>query len=280
MDVLVLLQSLIMGVVEGLTEFLPISSTGHLILTGQLLGFLDKDKRDVYEIFIQLGAMLAVCWEFRQKITSVAKGLVKTDPAAQQFVMNLIVAFMPAAVFGLLFGKQIKQHLFSPVPVALAFIVGGLIILWAERRAKLATTPIHIENIDQIDTLDALKIGFLQCLAVLFPGMSRSGSTIIGGMFIGFSRKAATEFSFFLGIPTLGLASLYSLYKHRSLLSAQDALIFAVGFMASFVVALLVIRVLLRYIVKHDFTIFAWYRIAFGLIVLATAYSGLVQWTA
>lgn len=280
MDIFLLLKSLIMGVVEGLTEFLPISSTGHLILTGQLLGFLDKDKRDVYEIFIQLGAMLAVCWEFRQKISSVAKGLAKTDPAAQQFVMNLIVAFIPAAVFGLLFGKQIKAHLFSPIPVALAFIVGGLIILWAERRAKLAKTPLHIENIDQIDTLDALKIGLLQCLAVLFPGMSRSGSTIIGGMFIGFSRKAATEFSFFLGIPTLGLASLYSLYKHHNLLSAQDALVFAVGFVASFVVALLVIRVLLRYIVKHDFTVFAWYRIAFGLIVLLTAYSGLVEWTA
>ena len=274
MDIILLLKALILGIVEGLTEFLPISSTGHLILVGDLLDFND-DKGKLFEIVIQSGAILAVCWEFRARLWGVAQGLVNKEPAARRFVINLMVAFMPAAVLGLLFAKTIKAHLFHPVPVALAFIVGGVLILWAERREH----TIRVQEVDEMDWRDALKIGFAQALA-LIPGTSRSGATIIGGLFFGLSRRAATEFSFFLAIPTLIAATLYDLYKHRDLLQADDLGMFAVGFVASFISAFLAVKGLLRFISRHDFSVFAWYRIVFGVVVLATAYTGVVSWTS
>jgi len=272
MDTL-LLKAAILGIVEGLTEFLPISSTGHLILAGDLLNFNDE-KGKVFEIVIQFGAILAVCWEYRAKIMEVAKGLTH-DPAAHRFASNLVIAFMPAAVLGLLFASKIKQYLFAPVPVAMAFIVGGLFILWAERREH----HISVESVDMMNWKDSLKVGCAQAFA-LIPGTSRSGATIIGGLFFGLSRKAATEFSFFLAIPTLSAATLYEVVKNRHLFHAEDIGIFAVGGVFSFVSAFLCVRWLLRYISHHDFTIFAWYRIGFGLIVLGTAYSGAVEWSA
>jgi undecaprenyl-diphosphatase len=273
MELLLLIKTLTMGLVEGLTEFLPISSTGHLIITGDLLNFLQKDPREVFEIFIQLGAILAVCWEYRHKLILVATQFPR-DPRAQRFVFNLIIAFIPAAVIGLLMGKTIKAHLFSPAPVASAFVVGGLVILWAERRKHSA----HVSEVDDMSWRDALKVGIAQCFA-LIPGMSRSGATIIGGLLFGLSRKAATEFSFFLAIPTLTAAAFYDLYKHRAILDAGMGGLLAVGFAVSFLSALLAVRGLLRYISRHDFTAFAWYRIGFGALVLLTAYTGVVNWS-
>ncbi|MBI3901625.1 MAG: undecaprenyl-diphosphate phosphatase [Nitrosomonadales bacterium] len=273
MDIALLIKAAILGVVEGLTEFLPISSTGHLILAGDLLDFNDE-KGKVFEIVIQFAAILAVCWEFRAKILAVVSGLPR-EQAAQRFAVNVFVAFLPAAMLGLLFAKAIKAHLFAPVPVALAFIIGGLVILWAEKREHRIT----VETVDDMGWQDALKVGCAQTLA-LIPGMSRSGSTIIGGLFFGLSRKAATEFSFFLAIPTLFGATVYEVVKYRELFHAQDWSMFAVGGITSFVSAFLCVRWLLRYISRHDFTVFAWYRIVFGLLVLGTAYSGMVNWSA
>ncbi|CAD6872609.1 undecaprenyl-diphosphate phosphatase [Methylomonas sp. EFPC1] len=273
MDITLIIKSLILGVVEGLTEFLPISSTGHLILAGDLLNFND-DKAKLFTIVIQVGAILAICWEYRAKIGSVLSGLT-SDRQAQKFVLNLAIAFMPLATLGLLFGKHIKAALFKPVPVALAFIIGAFVIIWAEKREH----KIRVDNVDDLSPLDALKLGIAQAFA-LIPGTSRSGATIIGGLLFGLSRKASTEFSFFLAIPTLVVASLYDLYKHRDLLHIEsDALSFAVGLVAAFISALLAVKGLLRYISHHDFIIFAWYRIVFGVVVIASAYSGLVQWT-
>ena len=274
MDTLLLLKAAILGVVEGLTEFLPISSTGHLILAGDLLNFNDE-KGKVFEIVIQFGAILAVCWEYRAKIISVVEGLVQKRAGAQRFALNLVIAFMPAAVLGLLFAKAIKAHLFAPVPVALAFIIGGVFILWAEKRDH----KITVETADDMGWKDALKVGCAQALA-LIPGTSRSGATIIGGLFFGLSRKAATEFSFFLAIPTLFAATVYEVVKYRHLFHAEDIGMFVAGGITSFVSAFLCVRWLLRFISHHDFTVFAWYRIAFGLVVLATAYSGVVSWSA
>ena len=259
-----LLNALILGVVEGLTEFLPISSTGHLILAGSLLGFNDE-RGKVFEIVIQTGAMLAVVWEYRTRFFAIDLRLYR----------NLIVAFFPAAVVGLALAKPIKAYLFKPVPVALAFIVGGVIILWVERRAPAP----RVESTRDMSWRDALKVGIAQCFA-LIPGTSRSGATIIGGMLFGLSRPAATEFSFFLAVPTLVAAGLYELWKNRALLSARDADIFALGSLAAFVSAFVVIRWLIRYVASHDFRPFAWYRIVFGVIVLLTAYSGWVDWNA
>jgi undecaprenyl-diphosphatase len=274
MDVTLALKALIMGIVEGLTEFLPISSTGHLILTASLLDFTGE-KVKVFEIAIQAGAMLAVCWEYRVRIASVLSGLF-SDAKAQRFAINLIIAFTPAAALGFLFNKAITARLFSPVPVALAFIIGGVVILWVERRNKNAPAA-RVESVDDMTPLDALKVGCAQAFA-LIPGTSRSGATIIGGMLFGLSRKAATEFSFFLAIPTLFAATIYSVYKQRELLSALDLPWFGVGALSSFVSAFLCVRWLLRYISSHDFSVFAWYRIVFGFVVLATAYAGIVEW--
>lgn len=291
MDILLLIKAFVLGVVEGLTEFLPISSTGHLILVGDLLDFNDE-KGHVFEIFIQAGAILAVCWEYRARLTSTFRGIT-TDARAQRFAMNLFIAFLPLAILGLLFNKQIKAVLFHPIPVALAFIVGGFVILFAEwwykRRTKelmldlrdqapgIVARPM-IANVDDMRWQDALKIGLAQC-AALIPGTSRSGATIIGGLFFGMSRKCATEFSFFLAIPTLFAATAYSLWKARDVLSVNDISMFSVGFVAAFVSAFVVVRWLIRYISTHDFTIFAWYRIVFGVVVLLTAHTGIVDWS-
>ena len=273
MDPILLLKALILGVVEGLTEFLPISSTGHLILAGDLLDFND-DRGKLFEIVIQSGAILAVVWEYRERIGRVIAGLGR-DRLANRLVLNLAIAFMPLAILGLLFKKAIEAHLFKPVPVAIAFIVGAFVIIWAERREH----RIRIQTVDDIRPLDALKLGLAQAVA-LIPGTSRSGATIIGGLFFGLSRKAATEFSFFLAIPTLFAATAYSLYKERALLNADDLGLWAVGFVSAFISAFLCVRWLLRYVSSHDFVPFAWYRIAFGIVVLATAHFGWVQWTA
>ena len=272
MELPLLVKALILGVVEGITEFLPVSSTGHLILVGDLLDF-NTEKGKLFEIVIQCGAILAIVWEYRARLTSVVSRL-PTDPQARRFAMNLLVAFLPVAVLGLLFGKAIKEVLFKPVPVAVAFIVGGLIILWAERRKH----EIRVGSVDEMTWSDALKIGLAQTLA-LIPGTSRAGATIIGGLFFGLSRRAATEFSFFLAIPVLFAASAYELFKHRSTLSTGDLGILGVGLVAAFASAFVCVRWLLRYISRHDFTVFAWYRIGFGIIVLITAYTGAVNWT-
>jgi undecaprenyl-diphosphatase len=270
-----LLTALLLGIVEGLTEFLPVSSTGHLIVAGSLLGYTG-DQAKAFEIVIQAGAILAVCWEFRARLATVVRGLL-SDAAAQRFVVNLFVAFLPAAVLGLLFGKAIKTHLFAPVPVACAFVIGAFVILWAERRQKALPGAVRVSSIDEMTWQDALKVGCAQCFALL-PGTSRSGATIIGGMLFGLSRVAATEFSFFLAIPTLFAATGYSLWKDAALLTGQSLPAFCVGFVAAFVSAFACVRWLIRYVSHHDFVPFAWYRIAFGAVILATAHAGLVQW--
>ncbi len=270
-----LLSALILGIVEGLTEFLPISSTGHLILVGDLLGFNDE-RGKVFHVVIQTGAMLAIIWEYRRRFGHALVSVLR-ESAAQRFWLHLAVAFMPAALLGLAFGGAIKRVLFKPVPVAMAFIVGGLIILWIERRAHRAQPP-RIDAVDQMTWRDALLVGIAQSFA-LIPGTSRSGATIIGGMIFGLSRRAATEFSFFLAVPTLVAAGAYDFYKHRALFSADDLGLFAVGSAAAFVSAFAVVRWLIRYVANHDFRPFAWYRIAFGVIVLATAWGGWVDWS-
>ena len=272
MDAVLLLKAAIMGVVEGLTEFLPISSTGHLILAGSLLGF-DDAKAKVFDIAIQTGAIFAVILVYWSKIRATLVAL-PSERHAQRFALNVFIGFLPAVVLGLLFGKVIKAHLFTPVVVASTFIVGGFIILWAERRPQAAT---RVHSVDDMTPLDALKVGLVQCLAMI-PGTSRSGSTIIGGMLMGLSRQAATDFSFFLAIPTLIGAGVYSLYKERALLSMADLPLFITGLVFSFLSAWLCVRWLLRYISTHDFVPFAYYRIVFGIIVLVTAWTGWVQW--
>jgi undecaprenyl-diphosphatase len=270
-----LLTAAILGLVEGLTEFLPVSSTGHLIVAASLLDYTG-DKAKLFEIVIQAGAILAVCWEFRRKLIGVAAGLF-SDRAAQRFTINLAIAFLPAAILGLAFSRAIKAHLFAPVPVALAFIVGAFVILWAERRQRRNPATVKIERVEQMRWSDALKIGIAQSFA-LIPGTSRSGATIIGGMLFGLSRPAATEFSFFLAIPTLLAATGYELVRNRALLASGDVAMIGVGFVVAFISALLVVRWLLRYVAHHDFVPFAWYRIAFGLVILGTAYAGPVRW--
>jgi undecaprenyl-diphosphatase len=275
MDLLLATKVLILGIVEGLTEFLPISSTGHLILVGDLLNFNDE-KGKLFELVIQVGAILAVCWEYRRRIGYTFSGLFRKEKTAQNLTVNLMIAFLPAAILGFLFGKHIKAILFNPIPVATAFIVGAFIIIWAEKREH----TIRINSVDELSKLDALKLGFAQAFA-LIPGTSRSGATIIGGLLFGLSRQAATEFSFFLAIPTLCAASAYDLYKNRELLDvAADAPVFVLGMIAAFFSALIAIKGLLRYISQHDFLVFAWYRLVFGAIVLITAYTGIVAWSA
>ena len=270
-DPTILLHALILGIVEGLTEFLPVSSTGHLILVGQLLNFND-DKGKVFEIAIQFAAILAVVWEYRARLGHALVS-VTTEPASRRLATNLIVAFLPAAILGFLFIKQIKHYLFNPIVVASALIIGGVLILWAERRKHV----IRAETVDDMTWRDALKVGFAQALAMI-PGTSRSGATIIGGLFFGLSRKTAAEFSFFLAIPTMFAATFYDVYKNWKLFSADDIGMFAVGSAASFICALLAVRGLIRFISRHDFTVFAWYRIVFGVLVLLTAYTGWVDW--
>ena len=274
MDGVLLVKAAIMGIVEGLTEFLPISSTGHLILAGHLLG-LSGERDKVFEIAIQTGAILAVILVYWQKIRDTIVSL-PSERSAQRFALNVLVAFVPAVVLGLALGKTIQAHLFTPAVVATTFILGAFVILWAEGRRH---PEVRIQEVEDMRWTDALKLGLVQCVA-LIPGTSRSGATIIGGMLLGLSRKAATDFSFYLAIPTLIGAGAYSLYKERGALSAEDTPMFLVGLLFSFASAWLCVRWLLRYISTHSFTPFAWYRIAFGIVVLATAWSGVVQWAA
>jgi undecaprenyl-diphosphatase len=276
LDQLSVLSALVLGVVEGLTEFLPVSSTGHLIVAGSLLRYTG-DQAKMFEIVIQAGAILAVVWEYRARFGSMLAGLL-SERRAQRFALNLVVAFVPAAGLGFLFGKAIKAHLFAPVPVAVAFVVGALVIIWAERRQKASPGAVRVASVDDMTWQDALKVGVAQCFALL-PGTSRSGATIIGAMLFGLSRTAATEFSFFLAVPTLFAATAYTLWKDGHLLRAQDLPAFSVGFVAAFVSAFVCVRWLIRYVSHHDFLPFAWYRIAFGLVILFTAWSGIVRWS-
>jgi undecaprenyl-diphosphatase len=277
LDITLLIKAAIMGIVEGLTEFLPVSSTGHLILAGALLGF-DDEKAKVFDIAIQTGAIFAVILVYWQKIRSTLVAL-PTDRQAQQFALNVLIAFVPAVVLGLLFGKAIKSHLFTPVVVATTFIIGGFIILWAEKRQQTNASAVRVNSVDEMTSMDALKVGLVQCLA-LVPGTSRSGATIIGGMLLGLSRKAAMDFSFFLAMPTLIGAGAYSLYKERAVLSVADIPMFSVGLLFSFISAWICVRWLLRYISSHSFVPFAYYRIVFGVVVLITAWTGWVKWAA
>lgn len=270
-DPTLILYALILGIVEGVTEFLPISSTGHLIIAGQLLGFTGE-KAKVFMIAIQLAAIFAVVWEYRAKLGHVATTL-HSDPLSQRLAINLMAGFLPAAVLGFLFYKEIKYYLFNPIVVASALVIGGVLILWAERRKHVISTP----TVDDINWRRALAVGFAQALAMI-PGTSRSGATIIGGLFLGLSRKAAAEFSFFLAIPTMFAATAYDLYKNWHLFDVNDVPLFVVGGVASFVSALIAVRTLIKFVSRHDYTLFAWYRIVFGGVVLATAYSGLVDW--
>jgi undecaprenyl-diphosphatase len=280
MDLILLGKALLLGVVEGLTEFLPISSTGHLILVGDLLNFNDE-RGKAFEVIIQFGAILAVCWEFREKLWNVVS-TIKTSSISRGFVINLLIASIPAMVLAFIFGKYIKAVLFSPIPVATAFIVGALIIFWAERRQQ-KTIPVknRIQSIDDLTPLDALKVGLAQC-AALIPGTSRSGATIIGGMLFGLPRSVATEFSFFLAIPVIGGATTYELlklWKNPVALSGDFTWSIMVGFISAFISAFICVRWLIHYVARHNFIPFAWYRIIFGLLVLITAYSGLVAWS-
>ena len=272
MDIVLLVKAAIMGVVEGLTEFLPISSTGHLILAGTLLGF-EGEKAKVFDIAIQTGAIFAVILVYWQKIRSTLVEL-PTSAQARRFTLNVFIGFLPAVVLALAFGKLIQEHLFTPMVVATTFILGGLVILWAEKRPNAA---VRVHSVDDMTPMDALKVGLAQCLAMV-PGTSRSGATIIGGMLLGLSRKAATEFSFFLAMPTLIGAGVYSLIKQRHLLSVADIPMFAVGLLFSFISAWLCVRWLLRYISSNSFVPFAWYRIVFGIVVLVTAWTGVIAW--
>jgi undecaprenyl-diphosphatase len=270
MDWLLLFKAFIMGIVEGLTEFLPISSTGHLIVVGDLIGFENTGK--VFEIAIQLGAILAIVFEYRRRFIDVTTGMF-SDSKAQKFILNLLVAFLPAAIIGLLFIKIIKLYLFNPLTVAVMLILGGLVILWAERRMH----QVRVHDVDDISWRDALKIGCFQVVSMI-PGTSRSGSTIIGGLFIGLDRKVAAEFSFFLAVPTMFAATFYDLYKHRDVLNAADLPMFAVGFVTAFITALIAVRTLVKFVAKHSYEVFAWYRIAFGGLILLTWQQGWVDW--
>jgi undecaprenyl-diphosphatase len=275
LDIALLIKAAVMGIVEGLTEFLPISSTGHLILVGTLLEMTDT-KAKVFEIAIQTGAIFAVIMVYWQKIRDTVLGLPSEKPA-QRLALNVLVAFIPAVILGLLFGSAIKDYLFNPVIVATAFIVGGFVILWAENRYIKNPAATRVDDADAMTRMDALKVGLVQCVAMI-PGTSRSGATIIGGMLFGLSRKASTDFSFYLAIPTLIGAGVYSLYKERALLSMADIPMFGVGLLFSFLSAWVCIRWLLQYIASHSFVVFAWYRIVFGLLVLLTAQMGWVNW--
>ena len=273
MDFWTAIQALILGVVEGLTEFLPISSTGHQIIVADLLDF-GGERAMAFNIIIQLGAILAVVWEFRRKILDVVAGL-PTQRNAQRFTLNLLIAFLPAVVLGVIFADLIHHYLFNPITVATALVVGGIIMLWAERREH----TVHAETVDDITWKDALKVGFAQCLAMI-PGTSRSGSTIIGGLLFGLSRKTATEFSFFLAMPTMVGAAVYSGYKYRDLFQPADLPVFAIGFVTSFIFAMIAVKALLKFIASHSYAAFAWYRIGFGLLILATWQFGWIDWAS
>ncbi len=273
MDYLLYFQALVMGIIEGLTEFLPISSTGHLILAGELMNFWTHDKRVVFEIAIQLGAILAVCWDYRERLNRVTRGFFTKEPVSTRFVVNILVGFLPAAVIGFFAIGVIRDYLFSPFVVAFMLILGGIIILWAERREHV----VRVHDVDDMRWQDALKVGFAQCLAMV-PGTSRSGATIIGGLLVGLSRKTAAEFSFFLAVPTMIGATVYSVLKHRHEFILADLPVFAIGFIAAFLVAAWVVKALVAFVSTHGFTVFAWYRIVFGLFIFISAWAGWINW--
>jgi undecaprenyl-diphosphatase len=277
MDIALLIKAALMGVVEGLTEFLPVSSTGHLILAGALLG-LHGEKVKLFEVVIQTGAIFAIVSVYAQRLLATLKGLPTGDPVARRFTANVLIGFLPAAVLGFLFIGVIKSVLFNPLVVATSFIVGGLVILWAERRQERVGEP-RVQAVDHIGWRDALKVGLIQCLA-LVPGVSRSGATIIGGLLVGFNRRTATEFSFFLALPVLVGAAVYDLYRNHHLLTPADLPFFATGLVVSWLSAWVCVRWLLRFVATHTFRPFAWYRIGFGLVVLITAQAGWIRWTA
>ncbi|MGA1040824.1 MAG: undecaprenyl-diphosphate phosphatase [Burkholderiaceae bacterium] len=264
-------KALLMGVVEGLTEFLPISSTGHLILFGALLGF-DDERAKAFDIAIQTGAVLAIVWLYRARFLQALR-----EGRRSRLLLHLAVAFMPSAVLGLLIGGLVKAHLFSPVPVAMALVAGGFVILWAERRQSLHPERVRLQTVDDVQVMDALKIGLAQAFA-LIPGTSRSGATIIGGMLFGFSRKAATEFSFFLAVPTIFAAAGYSLLKQRDVLAWDQLPIFLIGTAAAFVSAMLVVRWLIQFVSRHSFRGFAYYRIVFGSTIILMWQLGWLDW--
>lgn len=274
MDIWLAVQAFVLGVVEGLTEFLPVSSTGHQIIVADMIGFTGQ-RAKAFNIIIQLAAILAVMWEYRRKIIEIVVGLPR-EAAAQRFTSNLLIAFIPAVILGLSFADLIEQWLFNPITVATALVVGGVVMLWAEKRPH----KIVAESVDDMHWQQALKIGCAQCLA-LIPGTSRSASTIIGGLFFGLSRKAATEFSFFLAMPTMVGATVYSVYKHRELFAGgEDIMVFAIGFVTSFIFAMLAVRALLKFIANNSYAVFAWYRIVFGLLILATWQLGFIDWSS
>lgn len=272
MDMWTAASAMVLGIVEGLTEFLPISSTGHQIIVADLLDF-GGERAMAFNIIIQLGAILAVVWAFRGKIISVVGGL-GAQPEARRFTANLLIAFLPAVALGVLFSDVIHHYLFNPITVACALIVGGVVMLWAEKRNH----QVRIEHVDDMHWTDALKIGCAQCLAMI-PGTSRSGSTIIGGLLFGMSRTAATEFSFFLAMPTMVGAAVYSGYKYRDLFQASDLPVFALGFLVSFLFAMIAVQGLLKFIAHHSYAVFAWYRVAFGLLILLTWQFHWVDWS-
>lgn len=274
MDIALLLKAALMGVVEGLTEFLPVSSTGHLILAAALLDLPDE-RTKVFEVVIQTGAILAIVGLYWQRLLATLRGLPR-DALAQRFAFNVALGFAPAAAAGFAFIGPIKAYLFNAWVVAAGFVLGGLVMLWVEARQRRGARP-RIDDVDAIRGRDALAVGLIQCLA-LFPGVSRSGATIIGAMALGFSRRAATEFSFFLAIPMLFGAAAYDLYKHRALLGAADVPFFAVGLVMSFVSAWVCVKWLLRYVASHTFVLFAWYRIAFGVLIAVSGWLGWVRW--
>jgi undecaprenyl-diphosphatase len=276
MDIELLIKAAIMGVVEGLTEFLPISSTGHLILAAALLD-MPGEKIKLFEVVIQTGAILAIVSLYADKLRETLLGLPR-ERTAQRFTLNVLIGFFPAALAGFLFIDVIKGVLFNPVVVALGFIVGGLVIFWAEHLQKRGAS-VHVREVDDVRWSDALKVGLVQCTA-LVPGVSRSGATIIGAMLLGFNRKAATEFSFFLAIPMLFGAAAYDIYKNRDLLSAADIPMFAVGLLVSWLSAWVCVKWLMRFVGTHTFVPFAWYRIVFGVLILLTAHFGWVDWVA
>jgi undecaprenyl-diphosphatase len=275
MDWILMVKALILGVVEGLTEFLPVSSTGHLIVAGSLLNFTDAQSK-TFDVVIQFGAILAICWEYRTKIATVVTGL-PSRPDARRFTLNVIIATIPAIVLGLLLEKHIKAVLFSPVPVSVALIIGGIVILWAEGRQRDRNNAPRVHSVDDLSPSDAFKVGLAQCFA-LIPGTSRSGATIIGGMLFGLDRRVATEFSFFLAIPIIFGATIYEMAKYWKTLTVNDIGLFAIGLVAAFISAFVCVRWLLRYVASHDFSAFAWYRIGFGLLILIVGYSGGLSW--
>jgi undecaprenyl-diphosphatase len=273
MDLWTAAQATILGVVEGLTEFLPISSTGHQIIVADLIGF-GGERAMAFNIIIQLGAILAVVWEFRRKILDVITGLPK-QREAQRFTINLVIAVLPAVILGIMFADLIHQYLFNPITVAAALVIGGVIMLWAERRVH----TVHAETVDEMTWVDALKVGCAQCLAMI-PGTSRSGATIISGLLFGLSRKTATEFSFFLAMPTMVGAAVYSGFKYRHLFQPDDFPVIAIGFVVSFIFAMIAVRALLKFIASHSYAAFAWYRIVFGLLILASWKFGWIDWAS